>query len=550
MGRYFGLRGTRLNVAIGVIAGLDFLLFGYDQGVMGGLLTLPSFAKTFPEIDLTEETRETLSQAEANHRSTIQGISVASYNVGCFLGAVSCIWIGDMLGRRKTIFLGSAIMVVGAALQCSAFSLAHFVVGRIITGIGNGLNTSTVPTWQSECSKSHRRGQLVMIEGALITGGICISYWLDFGFSYLEPSSISWRFPIAFQIVFAVIILATVMFLPESPRWLILRGKEDEALNVLGALSDLPNDDPYINTEFVAIKDTVLETQGAGFADLFTMDEDRHFHRVVLAYVNQMFQQISGINLITYYAAVIYENSIGLSGFLSRILAACNGTEYFLASWIAVFVVEKVGRRPLMLFGAVGMSLSMVVLAIATSFEGQSKPGIVAAVFLFVFNSFFAVGWLGMTWLYPAEIVPLRIRAPANALATSGNWAFNFMVVMVTPVAFTSIQYKTYIIFAVINAFIVPVVYFFYPETAYRSLEEMDTIFHNTTSIFDVVRVAKETPRRYGKNGEVLINYDETEEHRRRVSAVGADKYATENKHHANPDYQAENGTSTSQNSQ
>lgn len=370
------------------------------------------------------------------------------------------------------------------------------VANYAVLGFGNGLNTSTVPTWQSECSKAHRRGQLVMIEGALITGGICISYWLDFGFSFLEPSPISWRFPIAFQIIFALIILAFVLELPESPRWLILKGKEDEALSVLGALSDLPSDDPYIQTEFSAIKDTVLEMSKGGFRDLFTMDENRHFHRTVLAYVNQVFQQISGINLITYYAATIYQNEIHLTGFTSRILAAANGTEYFLASWIAVWCIEKYGRRPLMLFGAAGMSASMAILAIMTK-VGGTGPGIVAAAFLFIFNTFFAVGWLGMTWLYPAEIVPLRIRAPANALSTSANWAFNFMVVMITPVAFTSIGYQTYIIFAVINAFIFPVVYFFYPETAYRSLEEMDIIFRKTTSVFNVVKIAKAEPKRY-----------------------------------------------------
>lgn len=138
---------------------------------MGGLLTLPSFTKIFPEIDTTAAGTAGLTSAEAQHRSTIQGISVGSYNLGCFCGAIACIWIGDILGRRKTIFLGSAIMVVGATLQASAFSLPHFIVGRVITGVGNGLNTSTVPMWQSECSKSHRRGQLVMVEGALITGG-------------------------------------------------------------------------------------------------------------------------------------------------------------------------------------------------------------------------------------------------------------------------------------------------------------------------------------------------------------------------------------------
>lgn len=147
-----------------------------------------------------------------------------------------------------------------------------------------------------------------MIEGALITGGIMIAYWLDFGFYFLDPSSghavtsyneISWRFPLAFQIVFCLIILAFVLSLPESPRWLIFQGREDEALHVLGALNDRHPEDEFVQEEFHAIKDTVLEASKGSFRDLFTVGEDRHFHRVVLAYVNQMFQQISGINLIT-----------------------------------------------------------------------------------------------------------------------------------------------------------------------------------------------------------------------------------------------------------
>jgi MFS family permease len=181
---------------------------------MGGLLTLGSFVRTFPEIDVAGAPPE-----RRDHVSTIQGIAVASYNVGCFVGAIMCIWIGDWLGRRKTIFVGAAIMTVGAALQCSAFGLDHFIVGRVVTGVGNGINTSTVPSWQSETSKAHRRRMMVTIEGALITGGICLSYWLDFGFSFLEPSTIAWRFSIGFQILFALIVLAFTMELPESPRW-------------------------------------------------------------------------------------------------------------------------------------------------------------------------------------------------------------------------------------------------------------------------------------------------------------------------------------------
>jgi len=135
--------------------------------------------------------------------------------------------------------------------------------------------------------------------------------------------------------------------------------------------------------------------------------------------------QTKGINLITYYAAVIY-SGLNLSGFLSRLLAALNGTEYFIASWPAVYLVERVGRRKLMLFGAAGQAATMAALAGAASLTGGGNPpkgpSIAVIALLFVFNTFFAVGWLGMTWLYPAEIVPLKIRAPANALSTVSTY--------------------------------------------------------------------------------------------------------------------------------
>lgn len=191
------------------------------------------------------------------------------------------------------------------------------------------------------------------------------------------------------------------MSLPESPRWLILKGREEEALTVLSALNDMPPTSPYVKNEFTAIKDTVLEMEKGSFRDLFTMGEDRHFHRVVLAYVNQVFQQISGINLITYYIPNVLQKEVGLTPVLAKLIAACNGTEYFMASWIAVFTIEKFGRRQLMLFGAAGQSMCMVVLAV-TDKIGGTKAGIGQTIFLFLFNTFFAVGWLGMTWLYPA----------------------------------------------------------------------------------------------------------------------------------------------------
>lgn len=270
----------------------------------GGLLDLPSFTKYFPSIDTENPTTP--------NASTYQGIAVASYNLGCFLGAILTIFIGNPLGRRKTIFWGSIVMSVGAVLQCTAFQLPQLIVGRIVTGIGNGMNTSTVPTWQSEMSPSHQRGKLVMIEGMLITGGICLSYWINYGFAWYGEHEVAWvcvdhalsifaltntqqRFPLAFQLFFTLIITAMILNLPESPRWLVLQSKNEEALEVLTYLNDKPSDDPAIINEFEEVKATVEEMSKGSFRSLFEMSEYREFHRVVLAYVVQMYQQISGM---------------------------------------------------------------------------------------------------------------------------------------------------------------------------------------------------------------------------------------------------------------
>lgn len=134
MQEFYGLRGTKLNIAIAIIAGLDFALFGYDQGVMGGLLTLPSFLSLFPQIN-TQSPPPGWSSSRA---SNVQGITVGAYTLGCFFGAVATIWLGNFLGRKKTIFIGSSIMIVGAIIQASSFSLGQLIAARLITGFGNG----------------------------------------------------------------------------------------------------------------------------------------------------------------------------------------------------------------------------------------------------------------------------------------------------------------------------------------------------------------------------------------------------------------------------
>ncbi|KAI5285382.1 hypothetical protein KEM54_000618 [Ascosphaera aggregata] len=496
-------------------------LFGYDQGVTGGLLDMSSFVKHFEPIDRTKKHLALFRDpdAEDRKRSVYQGITVSSYNLGCFLGAIFTVFVGNRLGRRKTIFVGSIIMIIGAILQCTAFSLPHLVVGRVVTGWGNGMNTSTVPMWQSETAAAHHRGKLVMIEGMLVTGGITLSYWVDYAFVWIEEREVAWRFPLAFQIFFAAIIFLSIMNLPESPRWLVMQNRNEEALEVLSVISGLPEDDPHIAIELQNVQDTVEEMSKGSFRSLFVMTEYREFHRVVLACASQMYQQITGINLITYYAPDLYKKIDLNRNNYPQLLAACNGTEYLMSAFIPIFIIEKVGRRQLMIFGAVGQAISMAVLA-GTNYRltrpnKDSHAGVGQAVFLFVFNTFFGIGWLSTAWLYPAEIVPLKIRAPTNALSTSTNWIFNFMVVMISPVAFANIGYKTYVVFAVINAFIAPTVYLFFPETRRRSLEEMDDIFKKSSNVIDCVEVSQTEPFRYDERGQLKQEYMDASRYRK-----------------------------------
>ncbi|KAG1880212.1 general substrate transporter [Suillus subluteus] len=477
------LRGRKLTISIAFVAGTGFTLFGYDQGVMSALLTAGQFEKVFPQV---------VVDSSHPNNATLQSFVVAIYEIGCLMGALSNLWVGDRLGRRRTIALGGCIMIIGAILQTTSYSYAQLVVARIITGIGNGLNTSTVPSYHAELSSAAKRGALIFIEGSLITFGVMISYWIDFGLFWASGSSAQWRVPIALQIVLALVMVFGIGFLPESPRWLVKQNRNAEAIAVISALENKSPDDTEVQRTYHAIREAVAiedfgTSSGPGGKDapqnlkrsplrkLFVGGRSQHFRRASLGVINQCFQQITGINLITYYATILFQR-LGLSDVTSRLIAAANGTEYFFASIIAIFIIDRIGRRKLMLFGAVGQCITMILLAVLGSVRGTGAQ-VVSAVLLFVFNSFFAIGWLGMTWLYPAEIVGLEIRAPANALSTSSNWIFNFVVVMVTGPSFNNISWGTYIVFAALNAFIIPVVYFFFPETAGRSLEDMDVVF-------------------------------------------------------------------------
>ncbi|KWU45679.1 general substrate transporter [Rhodotorula sp. JG-1b] len=452
--------GNRLIWLASTAAGCGFVLFGYDQGVMGGLISLERFLEVFPEC----------------RDPDVAGITVAVYELGCLLGAIWTIAMGDRLGRKNTIMLGMIVMCIGAAIMSASFGLAEF------------LNTATIPSLQSELAPPRIRGALVLISGALVATGIAISYAIEermrsLGFFFLD-GSVSWRAPLAFQIIFAIMVMVFLLMIPESPAWLVKHSDRHpdfrrEGRETLARIYEADAHSEHINGLVDAMDSAAAQVANSRFKDIFTHGPTQNFRRASLGFVAQILQQITGINLISYYSATLFEQ-IGLSPLLSRYLALANGIEYALAAFASIMFVDTLGRRKTMIWGSIGCGICMMILTglVHASDNGQKACGYAATVFLFVFNTSFAFGWLGSGWLYPSEISTLAVRAQANGLSTCANWLGNFLVVEITPPAFAGIGAYTYLIFAVTNLCIItPILYFFFPETARRSLEEIDLIF-------------------------------------------------------------------------
>jgi hypothetical protein len=247
---------------------------------------------------------------------------------------------------------------------------------------------------------------------------------MDYGFAYVDGPA-QWRFPIAFQIVLMILLTWMTFMLPESPRFLMKQGKKEEAKRVLSALEgkNVPLDHPRVLKLFDEIETAIaLESAGGPFkySELFTGGKLQNGRRIVLCFACAAFQQLTGINMITQYAANIFQ-TIGLSRHMALLMGGISGIEYFCAGLIPIFIIDKVSRRSLLIFGSIGCSLSMAVLAICQH-DGSVAAGYVGVVMIFLFNTSIAIGWLTIPWLYGPEICTLRLRQRGNAVASAAFW--------------------------------------------------------------------------------------------------------------------------------
>ncbi|KAL4802012.1 general substrate transporter [Aspergillus unguis] len=461
--RKHNFRGKTLVMAIAMASCQAFLLLGFDQGVMAGIVGEDNnrFARDFNKPD-----------------AAMQGNITALYDIGCVVGSIVCYFIGERFGRRSMLMSGGGIMVIGAIILSTSDTVAQLIVGRIVTGVGNGMNSSTAPVYQSECAPARYRGALLTLQGTVTILGVVIAYWMDYGTSFTD-SSFQWRFPLAFQAIFAILLVLQVIGLPETPRWLVQHDRHDEARNVVAAIADRDPSDPEIVRTVLDIQVGLEEEQKGGpfrFKEIFTWGEEQNLRRLLIIITVELGQQFTGSNMINYYGPVMFQTTMGMGRNLAMILGGAIQCTYLVGSAIPVLLMDRFGRRTLLMVCSVGLCFCFVMVAILLSL-GNTNAAYGATAFIFIFQIFYGIGWLPVPWFYPSEISTTRTRTRMQAIASGWNWMAVFAVVKITPLAFDNIGWRTFIIFAVLNAVFIPMVYFFYPETKGLELEDIPLLF-------------------------------------------------------------------------
>ncbi|KAK9760359.1 hypothetical protein K7432_015695 [Basidiobolus ranarum] len=322
-------------------AAIGGFLFGYDTGVISGVLVMDRFKDRFGYAD----------------KPALEGFITSSLTLGCLIGSLSASYMADRFGRKFSIMMAGFCFTVGAALQCSSIEIAQLLIGRIVAGLAVGVLSMVVPLYQSEIAPKEIRGTLVSMQQLAITIGILVAFLINMGTDKID-SDASWRIPLGVQGIPALILSLLMFLLPKSPRWLMSQGHSEQALEVLQKFSKNPD------AELEDISQTIrMEKEMAtpSWAELFQSGLRR---RVFIGIAIQVFQQLTGINAIMYYAPTIFK-SAGYHGKSAQLTAtAINGAVNVGMTIPAVLYVDRIGRRPLLMIGAACMATTMIILGV------------------------------------------------------------------------------------------------------------------------------------------------------------------------------------------
>ncbi|MGQ3412993.1 sugar porter family MFS transporter [Natrinema sp. LN54] len=462
---------------VAALAALNGLLFGFDTGVISGAMLY--IRNTF---ELT-----TVFGVSMN-ASFVEGIVVSGAMIGAIVGAALGGRLADRLGRRRLILVGAGIFFVGSFIMAIAPTVEILIIGRIVDGIGVGFASVVGPLYISEISPPKIRGSLVSLNQLTITSGILIAYLVNYAFSSAQlwrwvglgtvPEEVfasggGWRWMLGLGMVPATVLFLGMLFMPESPRWLYEHGRESDAREVLTTTRV----ESHVEDELREIKQTV-RTESGTLQDLF---EPWVQPMLIVGVGLAAFQQVTGINTVMYYAPTILE-STGFADTASILATVGIGAVNVVMTVVAVFLMDRSGRRPLLLTGLAGMTVMLAVLGVVFYLPGLSGAiGWVATGSLMLYVAFFAIGLGPVFWLMISEIYPMEVRGTAMGVVTVVNWAGNLIVSLTFLRLVDGIgQTGTFWLYGVLSLFALVFCYRLVPETKGRSLEEIEADLRET----------------------------------------------------------------------
>jgi sugar porter (SP) family MFS transporter len=441
------LRGTRFVHVAALFAALGGLLFGYDTGVISGALI---FIKR--DFNLTTVAEE---------------IVVSGVLLGATIGAIIGGKTADRFGRRRVLLVTAAIFGIGALASAIAPSPIILIVSRVVLGVAIGLSSTTVPVYLSEVSPPQARGWIVSLFQLAVTAGIVSAYLVDYVFAGVG----GWRWMLGLAVVPALVFGTGMFFLPETPRWLIRSGRQEFARRVLVRIRGSAD----VDLEITEIQTSLAQQEQRGtWVDLL----HRHVRPALIVGVGlAVFQQITGINTVIYYAPKILQ-SAGFASASGAILATAGvGVVNFGMTIVAMLLVDRAGRRPLLLVGIAGMIVTLAVLAL--SFRTQSNSlAWIAVICLMGYVASFAISLGPIFWLLIAEIYPLKVRGLAEATAATFNWGSNLIVSL----TFLTLLEKlgassTFLLYALASVASWLFAFYLVPETKGRTLEQIEAFW-------------------------------------------------------------------------
>ncbi len=435
---------ARYAYLIAAVAAISGLLFGFDTAVINGALI-------FLRAELALTTRGT-------------ELATSSLLVGCALGAGVAGWLTDRLGRKRILIVSALLFAASAVGAALPRDLAEFVAARVVGGLAIGVASVLAPLYIAEIAPRAIRGRLVSLNQMAIVSGILLAYFVNWLLSFAGPSS--WRLMFASAAVPSAAFFFALLFVPESPRFLVEKGREAEALAVLTRVGGAA----AARAELVEIRDTIAQEAGT-LRELF---QKRLRKPLGIAVFLAVFQQVTGINTVIYYGSLIFKEQVGGQSDSAAIGAnVIIGSVNFLMTMVALWVIDRLGRRPLMLLASGGMALALLVLGFA--FRLQPPPALVILLVILLYVASFGVGLGPGVWVVIAELFPTRIRGRAMSIATLCLW---LACILITSTFLTLVEavgsagaFWLYAALSVVNFLFIWKVM---PETKGRSLEEIE----------------------------------------------------------------------------